>query len=34
MKRFIFIFVLTLSVEFSFANLLYDITDGKFRAKN
>jgi len=33
MKRFIFIFVLTLSVEFSFANLLYDITDGKFRAK-
>ncbi|MGB4413375.1 MAG: S9 family peptidase [Paludibacter sp.] len=33
MKRFIFIFVLTLSVQFSFANLLYDITDGKFRAK-
>lgn len=34
MKRFISIFVLTLSVNILFANLLYDITDGKFRAKN
>ncbi len=31
MKRFIFIFVLTLIAQFSFANLLYDITDGKFK---
>jgi len=34
MKRFKLIFVLTLCVNFSFANLLYDITDGKFRARN
>ena len=34
MKRFKLIFVLTLCVNFSFANLLYDITDGKFKARN
>jgi len=34
MKRFKLIFVLTLCVNFSFANLLYDITDGKFRVKS
>ena len=32
MKRFIFIFVLTLLAQFSFAHLLYDITDGKFKS--
>ncbi|NDP21017.1 MAG: S9 family peptidase [Paludibacter sp.] len=34
MKRFRLIFVLTLCVNFSFANLLYDITDGKFKIKD
>ena len=34
MKRFKLIFVLTLCVNFSFAGLLYDITDGKFRVKS
>lgn len=33
MKRFIVIFVLTLLAHFSFANLLYDILDGKFKVK-
>lgn len=33
MKRYNLIFVLTLCIQFSFANLLYDITDGKFRPK-
>ena len=32
MKRFTFIFVLTLLAQFSFAHLLYDITDGKFKS--
>jgi len=31
MKRFKIIFVLTLCLQFSYANLLYDITDGKFK---
>lgn len=31
MKRFKIIFVLTLSIQFTYANLLYDITDGKFK---
>ncbi len=34
MKRFKLIFVLTLCINFSFANFLYDITDGKFKIKN
>lgn len=34
MKRFKLIFVLTLCVNFSFAGLLYDITDGKFKIKS
>lgn len=34
MKRFNVIFVLSLCIQFSFANLLYDITDGKFRPKS
>lgn len=34
MKRFKLVFVLTLSVNLLFANLLYDITDGRFRPKN
>jgi len=34
MKRFTLVFVLTLCVNSLFANLLYDITDGKFKAKN
>ena len=33
MKRFALIFVLTLCVNLMFANLLYDITDGKFKVK-
>ncbi|MDR3653464.1 MAG: S9 family peptidase [Paludibacter sp.] len=33
MKRITLIFVLTLCVNVMFANLLYDITDGKFRVK-
>lgn len=33
MKRLTLIFVLTLCVNFMFANLLYDITDGKFKVK-
>ncbi len=33
MKRIKLIFVLTLCVNFIYANLLYDITDGKFRAQ-
>jgi dipeptidyl-peptidase-4 len=33
MKRFTLIFVLTFSIFFLHANLLYDITDGKFRVK-
>lgn len=33
MKRLILIPVLLLSLQFSFANLLYDITDGKFKVK-
>lgn len=33
MKRFRLIFVLTICANFMFANLLYDITDGKFRAQ-
>ena len=34
MKRFTLILILTLSVNLLFANLLYDITDSRFRAKN
>ncbi len=34
MKRFTLVFVLTLCINFLFANLLYDITDGKFKVKN
>jgi dipeptidyl-peptidase-4 len=34
MKRFALTFVLILSINLLFANLLYDITDGKFRPKN
>ena len=34
MKRFRLIIVLTLSVNLLFANLLYDITDGKFKIKD
>ena len=34
MKRITIAFLLALSVNFSFANLLYDITDGKFRPRN
>lgn len=34
MKRFNLILILSLSVNLLFANLLYDITDGKFKAKN
>lgn len=34
MKRFTLVFILILSVNFLFANLLYDITDGKFKVKN
>ena len=34
MKRFTLTFLLALCVNFLFANLLYDITDGKFRAKS
>ena len=33
MKRFSLLFVLTLIVNFSFANLLYDILDGKYKSK-
>lgn len=33
MKRFTFTFLLALCANILFANLLYDITDGKFRAK-
>ena len=33
MKRITLIFVLYFAVQFSFANLLYDITDGKYKAK-
>jgi len=33
MKRFTLLFVLTLVLQISFANLLYDITDGKFKVK-
>ena len=33
MKRFTLIFVLTLAANFSFSNLLYDILDGKYKAK-
>ena len=33
MKRFTLIFVLTLTAHFSFANLLYDILDGKYKVK-
>lgn len=33
MKRFTLVIVLTLSINFLFANLLYDITDGKFKVK-
>lgn len=33
MKRFTLIIVLFIAVQFSFANLLYDITDGKYKAK-
>lgn len=33
MKRLKLIFVLTLVAQLSFANLLYDITDGKFRSR-
>jgi dipeptidyl-peptidase-4 len=34
MKRFALLFILILSANFMFANLLYDITDGNFRPKN
>lgn len=34
MKRFRLIIALTLCVNFSFANLLYDITDGNFKIKD
>jgi len=34
MKRIKIIFVLTLIVQFSYSNLLYDILDGKFKAKS
>ncbi|MEI6554045.1 MAG: S9 family peptidase [Paludibacter sp.] len=34
MKRFSLLFVLTLLVNFSFANLLYDILDGKYKVKS
>lgn len=34
MKRFAILLVFGLSLHFSFAGLLYDITDGKFRAKS
>jgi len=34
MKRITIIFILTLFINFSFANLLYDITDGKFKPQN
>jgi len=34
MRRFTLILILTLSVNLLFANLLYDITDGRFKAKN
>lgn len=34
MKRFTLVFISILSVNFLFANLLYDITDGKFKVKN
>ncbi|MEI6754926.1 MAG: S9 family peptidase [Paludibacter sp.] len=34
MKRFSFLFVLTLMVNISFANLLYDILDGKYKVKS
>lgn len=33
MKRITLLIVLYLAVQFSFGNLLYDITDGKFKAK-
>jgi len=33
MKRFTLTFLLALSINLLFANLLYDITDGRFRAK-
>ena len=34
MKRISLILFLSLSLQFSFAGLLYDITDGKFKVKN
>lgn len=34
MKRFSFLFVLTFIVNFSFANLLYDILDSKYKVKS
>lgn len=34
MKRFTLTFLLALSINLLFANLLYDITDGRFRAKS
>ncbi|HET7732341.1 MAG TPA: DPP IV N-terminal domain-containing protein, partial [Paludibacter sp.] len=34
MKRITIIFILTLFINFLFANLLYDITDGKFKPQN
>jgi dipeptidyl-peptidase-4 len=34
MKRISLIFILTLCVNVLFANLLYDITDGKYRVKS
>ena len=33
MKRFSLLFVLTMCISFSYANLLYDILDGKYKAK-
>ena len=33
MKRFSLLFVLTICINFSYANLLYDILDGKYRVK-
>jgi len=33
MKRITFVFVLYFAVQFAFANLLYDITDGKYKTK-
>jgi hypothetical protein len=34
MKRISIIFLLTICVNFLFANLLYDITDGKYIPRN